>query len=129
MRRVAWGSVLTRARADTGLGLDDATVPTMAAAGFAMGMAGNGPGSSGAGGETRFINGVTVIDKKTGNVLQGTVDLKPTLDRISAGKNFHHKNDGSVFGNKEGLLPQQPARYYKEYVHPTPGVNGPGPQR
>ncbi len=70
-----------------------------------------------------------VTDRVTGNVLQGTVDLKPTLDRISAGKSFPHRNDGSVFGNKEGLLPQQPAGYYKEYVHPTPGVNGPRPQR
>lgn len=40
-----------------------------------------------------------------------------------------HKNDGSVFQNKEGLLPSQPAGYYREWVHPTPGVNGPGPQR
>ena len=70
-----------------------------------------------------------MVDKKTGNVLQGTVDLKPTLDRISGGKSFPHKNDGSVFGNKEGLLPSQPTGYYREFVHPTSGVNGPGPQR
>ncbi|TMQ03518.1 MAG: hypothetical protein E6J90_53320 [Deltaproteobacteria bacterium] len=87
------------------------------------------PPAKGVAGETRFINGVKVTDRATGNVLQGTVDLKPTLDRISAGKSFPHRNDGSVFGNKEGLLPQQPAGYYREYVHPTPGVNGPGPQR
>jgi filamentous hemagglutinin len=79
--------------------------------------------------ETRFINGVTIIDKKTGNVLQGTVDLKPTLDRISAGNGFPHKNDGAVFINKGDPLPQQPVGYYTEYVHPTPGVSGPGPQR
>jgi RHS repeat-associated protein len=79
--------------------------------------------------ESRFINGAKVTDRVTGNVLEGTVDLKPTLDRISAGKTFPHRNDGAVFGNKEGLLPQQPAGYYREYVHPTPGVNGPGPQR
>jgi filamentous hemagglutinin len=79
--------------------------------------------------ETRFINEVIVIDKKTGNVLRGTVDLKPTLDRISAGRSFPHKNDGSIFANKESLLPQQPTGYYTEYVHPTPGVSGPGSQR
>ncbi|MBO6858021.1 MAG: hypothetical protein JJ875_14045 [Roseibium sp.] len=27
------------------------------------------------------------------------------------------------------LLPSQPEAYYTEYVHPTPGVIGQGPQR
>jgi filamentous hemagglutinin len=31
--------------------------------------------------------------------------------------------------NREGLLPQQAAGYYQEFVHPTPGISGPGPQR
>ena len=31
--------------------------------------------------------------------------------------------------NKEGLLPARPRGYYREWVHPTPGVSGPGPQR
>jgi guanyl-specific ribonuclease Sa len=38
-------------------------------------------------------------------------------------------NDGSTFMNKVGLLPAQPQGYYREWVHPTPGVSGPGPQR
>lgn len=59
----------------------------------------------------------------------GDVDLGPTLARIRAGVPFPHKNDGSVFTNKEGLLPKKPFGYYREYVHPTPGVSGPGPQR
>lgn len=79
--------------------------------------------------EARFINGVRVTDRATGKVLQGTVDLKPTLDRIAAGTKLSHRNDGAVFGNREGRLPKQPAGYYREFVHPTPGVNGPGPQR
>ncbi|WP_175517936.1 polymorphic toxin-type HINT domain-containing protein [Thiothrix caldifontis] len=78
---------------------------------------------------TRFINGVKVVDKRTGTVLDGTVDLKPTLDRIKSGEKFPHRNDGSIFKNKEGLLPKKPEGYYTEYVHPTPNVNGPGPQR
>jgi RHS repeat-associated protein len=56
-------------------------------------------------------------------------EVKPTLDRIAAGKSFPHRNDGSVFGNREGLLPPQPSGYYREYVHPTVGVSGPGLQR
>jgi len=85
--------------------------------------------ANGAVGETRFISSVTVTDRAKGNVLQGTVDLRPTLDRIAGGKSFPHRNDGSTFKNTEGLLPRQAAGYYREYVHPTPGVNGPGPQR
>jgi len=84
---------------------------------------------------TRFINGVKVTDRATGNVLEGTVDLKPTLDRISSGQPFPHRNDGGIFQNRPlpgrttPELPAQSPGYYREYVHPTPGVNGPGPQR
>ena len=78
---------------------------------------------------TRFIDGVKVVDQKTGQVFQGTVDLGPTLDRIKSGGSFPHRNDGSIFQNRAGDLPKKPADYYTEYVHPTPGVSGPGPQR
>ncbi|MCA0327323.1 MAG: hypothetical protein LCH89_17225 [Proteobacteria bacterium] len=33
------------------------------------------------------------------------------------------------FKNKEGLLPMKPEGYYREWVHPTRGVQGSGPQR
>lgn len=56
-------------------------------------------------------------------------DLKPTLDRIVSGEKFPYRNDGSIFKNMEGLLPKQNAGYYKEFVHPTPGVKGPGVMR
>ena len=55
--------------------------------------------------------------------------LKSTLDRIKAGTKFPHRNDGSIFTNKEGLLPIKPEGYYKEFVHPTPGSKGAGLQR
>jgi guanyl-specific ribonuclease Sa len=83
----------------------------------------------------RFIDGVTVKDIKTGENFSGTVDLKPTLDRIQSSGSYPHKNDGYTFQNrpdrvtgKTGPPPKQPG-YYKEYVHPTPGISGPGPQR
>ena len=78
---------------------------------------------------TRFIQGVSVTDIRTGRTLTGTVDLQPTLDRISSGVRFPHRNDGTTFYNNQGSLPAQPSGYYREYVHPTPGVSGPGPQR
>ena len=62
-------------------------------------------------------------------VYKGTIDLQPTLDRIARGEKNTHRNDGSTFGNRERRLPQKPSGYYTEYVHPTKGLNGPGPQR
>ena len=60
---------------------------------------------------------------------RGDVDVTATLARIKAGKLLRFNNDGSTFQNREGRLPKQPAGHYQEYVHPTPGLSGPGPQR
>jgi guanyl-specific ribonuclease Sa len=62
-------------------------------------------------------------------IYEGTVDLQPTLDRIEAGKKLPYQHDGAVFHNFEGRLPKKPNGYYTEYVHLTPRVSGPGPQR
>jgi filamentous hemagglutinin len=56
-------------------------------------------------------------------------DLGNTLDRINRGQPYPWRNDGSVFRNDQGRLPEQPPGYYTEYVHPTPGISGPGAQR
>ncbi|GAA0532024.1 ribonuclease N1 [Saccharopolyspora subtropica] len=37
--------------------------------------------------------------------------------------------DGSVFGNREGVLPQEPTGYYHEYTVPTPGSPDRGARR
>lgn len=42
---------------------------------------------------------------------------------------FPHARDGSVFGNREGLLPRQPRGYYAEYTVPTPGASDRGARR
>src|SRR5690606_25755221 len=60
---------------------------------------------------------------------KGLTDLQPTLNRIASGGKFPHRNDGSIFKNLEGLLPKQNSGFYREFVHPTPGVTGPGPMR
>jgi RHS repeat-associated protein len=77
---------------------------------------------------TTIVNGVKVVDKFAGT-LEGTVNLKPTLERIASGGKFPHVNDGGEFKNLEGRLPKQSAGYYKEYVVPTPGNNKAGVQR
>jgi guanyl-specific ribonuclease Sa len=55
--------------------------------------------------------------------------VSSTMNRIARGESYSHDNDGSTFQNKEGILPAKGSDYYKEYVHPTPGINGHGPQR
>ena len=75
------------------------------------------------------MNGASVTDQRTGQVLTGTVDLEPTFERIASGRGGLSRNDGSVFQNRDGTLPTQVPGYYREYVIPTAGTQGPGAQR
>jgi len=70
-----------------------------------------------------------ILDQLGHEVFRGDIDIRRTLDRIKSGKRLSFPNDGSEFQNRERRLPKQPEGYYKEYVHPTPGLSGPGPQR
>jgi ribonuclease T1 len=73
---------------------------------------------------------VTIYDLDGEVAYQGDVDLSATLARIAADKRLSsHRNDGAEFQNRERRLPQRPSGYYREWVHPTPGLGGPGPQR
>lgn len=76
------------------------------------------------------ISGVKIVDINNGRVMPiDTVDLKPTLDRIKDGIRNPHRNDGAIFRNFSNHLPRKSRNYYREYVVPTEGVRGPGPQR
>lgn len=52
-----------------------------------------------------------------------------TLRLIADGGPFPYDQDGTVFGNYEGLLPRQPRGYYHEYTVPTPGAHNRGTRR
>ncbi|MEZ5115550.1 MAG: ribonuclease domain-containing protein [Candidatus Nanopelagicales bacterium] len=52
-----------------------------------------------------------------------------TLVLIEAGGPFPYDKDGSVFGNREGLLPPQPNGFYREYTVVTPGSSDRGARR
>ncbi|WP_345778431.1 ribonuclease domain-containing protein [Dyella sp. 2HG41-7] len=52
-----------------------------------------------------------------------------TLTAILQNGPFPYSQDGVVFGNYEGLLPQQPRGYYHEYTVPTPGAQNRGTRR
>jgi ribonuclease T1 len=60
-------------------------------------------------------------------------DLPPegqdTLKLIKQGGPFPYPKDGTVFRNREGILPKQPRSYYKEYTVKTPGVQHRGARR
>ena len=56
-------------------------------------------------------------------------EARATLERIAAGGPFAHSEDGSVFQNRERLLPAKPAGYYHEYTVETPGSSDRGPRR
>ena len=60
---------------------------------------------------------------------EGDVDLTATLARIKAGEQLRFTNDGATFQNRERRLPENRPAITSEYVHPTPGLAGPGPQR
>src|SRR5688572_2985412 len=85
-------------------------------------------GADGSGETTVQVHDVVIRDLEGQVVFRGTVDLQPTLKRIAQGRRLNLRNDGGMFANREGRLPRQPAGHYKEYVHPTPGLSGPGPQ-
>jgi filamentous hemagglutinin len=70
-----------------------------------------------------------IYDRDGVLVYEGDINLAPTLARIEAGKRDRHPNDGSVFGNREGLLPRKPRGYYREWVVRTEGLREVGPQR
>jgi ribonuclease T1 len=52
-----------------------------------------------------------------------------TVAAIDAGGPFAYRQDGATFENRERLLPDRPAGYYREFTVPTPGVSGRGPRR
>jgi ribonuclease T1 len=51
------------------------------------------------------------------------------LDRIEQGGPYRYDADGSVFENREGLLPDRPSGYYREYTVETPGEDDRGARR
>lgn len=77
-----------------------------------------------------IVKGVTIRDLNGKVVFRGDVDLGKTIERVKEGKRLDRfQHDGVTFENRERRLPQQPRGYYREWVHPTEGLSGPGPQR
>lgn len=56
-------------------------------------------------------------------------EARQTLLLITNGGPFPYAKDGSVFGNREGLLPARRRGYYQEYTVQTPGAKDRGARR
>ena len=57
------------------------------------------------------------------------VQVAKTLTLIRAGGPFPYRKDGTVFGNRERLLPPRPRGHYTEYTVPTPRARNRGARR
>lgn len=92
-------------------------------------LAGCGGSGSGEGGVGR-----TGTDPDSGLTWIAESDLPPegveTLRLIDDGGPFPYPGkDGSTFGNREGILPEEASGYYAEYTVPTPGSDDRGARR
>ncbi|HEX2010290.1 MAG TPA: ribonuclease [Roseateles sp.] len=56
-------------------------------------------------------------------------EAQTTHRLILAGGPFPYDKDGSVFGNRERLLPTKARGYYREYTVKTPGARNRGARR
>jgi ribonuclease T1 len=54
---------------------------------------------------------------------------RDTLRLIESDGPFPYSKDGSVFQNRERILPRKPSGYYHEYTVITPGENDRGARR
>lgn len=56
-------------------------------------------------------------------------ELSKTLALIAQGGPYPHRQDGTVFHNREQKLPSKPRGYYHEFTVRTPGVKNRGARR
>jgi ribonuclease T1 len=56
-------------------------------------------------------------------------EAQQTERLIRSGGPFPHDKDGTVFGNRERLLPARPRGLYREYTVRTPGARHRGARR
>ena len=56
-------------------------------------------------------------------------EARDTLALIRKGGPYAYAKDGSVFSNRERILPKQPRGHYREYTVRTPGARDRGARR
>ena len=82
---------------------------------------------------TATPDGMPATDTHSGLPYVALGDLPPeaaeTVELIDAGGPFPYDEDGSRFGNYEGILPDEHDDYYEEYTVETPGSDDRGARR
>lgn len=73
--------------------------------------------------------GVAVSGFETVSLADLPREGRTTYGRILQGGPFSSDKDGSVFGNRERILPRQARGYYREYTVRTPGAKNRGARR
>ena len=63
------------------------------------------------------------------SVSQLPAEAQAMLALVKKGGPFAYRQDGTVFGNREKLLPPQRSGYYHEYTVTTPGARDRGARR
>lgn len=69
------------------------------------------------------------LPQQTPASAQYDAELTHTLALIAKGGPYPHKQDGTVFQNREKQLPAKPRGYYREFTVRTPGLKNRGPRR
>jgi ribonuclease T1 len=75
----------------------------------------------------------SVVSSTAGPPVRALSQLPPQAAQvwqlIQHGGPFRYRQDGTVFGNREGRLPPRQSGFYREYTVPTPGEPDRGPRR
>ncbi|MFD9093626.1 ribonuclease domain-containing protein [Streptomyces collinus] len=73
----------------------------------------------------------TTASAATGTICHSALPSQAddTLRLIDQGGPFPYSQDGTVFSNREGVLPSQQSGYYHEYTVKTPGSSTRGARR
>lgn len=71
----------------------------------------------------------TPADMPTVALSELPAQARETAALIRRGGPFRYAKDGTVFFNREALLPRQARGYYREYTVPTPGARDRGARR
>jgi ribonuclease T1 len=69
------------------------------------------------------------VSETTVSLAELPAEARRTEQLVRAGGPFPYAKDGTVFGNRERLLPRRDRGYYREYTVPTPGARNRGARR
>lgn len=86
-----------------------------------------------AGYASQHLNSQSISDRNTSIGAVCAADLPEefwdTIASIEIGGPYKYKQDGTVFKNREGILPEQESSYYHEFTVDTPGLHTRGAKR